>query len=125
MDFANYVQQANEQTLVLLQVEHVDGVQNIDSILQVPGVDAIVIGPYDLSGSYGKLGQIQDNEVQAAISTVHEACKRQSMPVGIFALQPEQGQVYLKQGYQLLALGIDAHYLWNSAQASLNAVLSA
>ena len=125
MDFAKYVQQANEQTLVLLQIEHVEGVRNIDAILQVPGVDAIIIGPYDLSGSFGKLGQLQDPEVQEAILTIHKACKRHEMPIGIFALQAEQGQDYLKQGYQLLALGIDAHYLWTSAKASLDSVSSA
>ena len=125
IDFAKHVQQANEQTLVLLQVEHAEGVQNIDAILGVPGVDAIVIGPYDLSGSFGKLGQIQNAEVQEAMLTVHKACKRHGMPIGIFALQPEQGQAYLKQGYQLLALGIDTHYLWNSAKASLDSVSSA
>jgi 2-dehydro-3-deoxyglucarate aldolase/4-hydroxy-2-oxoheptanedioate aldolase len=122
MDFANYVKQANERLMVILQIEHAEGVRNIDSILKVPGIDAIVIGPYDLSGSFGKLGQLSDPEVQMAIEAVHLACKQRGMPIGIFALQPEQGKAYLKKGYQLLALGIDASYLWNAAKSSLEAV---
>jgi 2-keto-3-deoxy-L-rhamnonate aldolase RhmA len=122
MRFADYVQEANAHTLVLLQVEHVDGVRNIDEITRVAGVDAIIIGPYDLSGSFGKLGQIQDPEVQTAITSVFQTCKQNGMPIGIFALQAAQGEAYLKLGYELLALGIDTHHLWTSAQASLQAL---
>jgi 2-keto-3-deoxy-L-rhamnonate aldolase RhmA len=123
MDFSYYSKEANDTLLVLLQIEHRDGVRNIDEILKVPGVDAIIIGPYDLSGSFGKLGQIDDAEVQAAIQTVHEACQKRGMPIGIFALLPEHGKKYLKLGYQLVSLGIDAHYLWTAAKAGLEAML--
>jgi 2-keto-3-deoxy-L-rhamnonate aldolase RhmA len=124
MDFATYVQEANEKLVVILQIEHVDGVKNVDAILQVKGVDAIIIGPYDLSGSFGKLGQINDPVVQEAIETVHKACLKANMPIGIFALLPEQGRVYLDKGYQLLALGVDAHYLWSAAKAGLASVVA-
>lgn len=122
MDFATYMREANDTLLVFLQVEHVDGVGNVKSILQVPGIDAIVIGPYDLSGSFGKLGQIQDSEVQKAIETVHDACEQHGKPIGIFALQPEQARVYLKQGCQLVAVGVDAHYLWTAAKTALESM---
>jgi 2-keto-3-deoxy-L-rhamnonate aldolase RhmA len=121
MDFAEYLVNANEELLVLLQIEHVDGVKNIDQILQVPDIDGIIVGPYDLSGSLGKLGQVQDQRVQEAMSTVRQACLTKKMPLGIFALQVEHGKAYLNQGYQLLALGIDFHYLWSAAKSSLEA----
>jgi len=123
MDFASYVQEANEKLMVILQIEHMEGVRNISSILEVPGIDAIIIGPYDLSGSMDKLGQITDPSVQGAMETVHKSCKLAGVPIGIFALLPEQGRVYLEQGYQLLALGIDAHYLWAGAKAALQSVV--
>ena len=93
MDFAKYVQQANEQTLVLLQIEHVEGVRNIDAILQVPGVDAIIVVPYDLSGSFAKLRQLQDPEVQEAILTIHKACKRHEMPIGSFLFRQNRARL--------------------------------
>jgi len=124
INFANYVQEANDRLLVILQIEHIDAVKNLESILAIPGVDAIIIGPYDLSGSFGKLGQIHDSQVQEAIETVHKACKKQAMPIGIFALQPEQARTYLKQGYDMVALGIDVHYLWTAAKAGLASALS-
>jgi 2-keto-3-deoxy-L-rhamnonate aldolase RhmA len=124
MDFASYLHEANDRLAVILQIEHVEGVRNIDSILKVPGVDGIIIGPYDLSGSYGKTGQLQDPEVKQAMKTVNEACKRHHIPLGVFALTPEQGQQYLKLGYQLVSVGVDIHYLWTAAKAGLESLKS-
>jgi 2-keto-3-deoxy-L-rhamnonate aldolase RhmA len=118
MNSASYIDEANEKLLVILQIEHHEGVKNVESIVKTPGVDAIIIGPYDLSGSFGKLGQINDPEVQQAISEIKKACELHAMPLGIFALQPEHGKSYLSQGFKLLALGIDAHYLWTAAKAA-------
>ncbi len=125
MEFSNYVRDANSETTVILQIEHADGVQNIDTILRVEGIDAIIIGPYDLSGSYGKLGEVDDPQIVAAMKTVLDACKRHGVPIGIFALTPEKGKAYLKQGFQLLALGVDMHFLWTSAKASFESVVAA
>jgi len=124
MNFANYVRDANDQSMVILQIEHADAVRDIESILHVPNIDAIVVGPYDLSGSLGKLGQIQDPDVQKAIESVQIACQKHSMPIGIFTLLPEQGRYYVQQGYQLIALGIDIHYLWTSAKGALESLES-
>jgi 2-keto-3-deoxy-L-rhamnonate aldolase RhmA len=120
LNFSNYIQEANDRGLVVLQIEHVDAVRNIEEILQVPGFDAIMIGPSDLAASFGKLGQPQDPEVQTAIETVRSACAKHKMPAGIFALHPEDARKYLKQGFQLVATGIDSHYLWGAAKASLS-----
>ncbi|MFN8555191.1 MAG: aldolase/citrate lyase family protein [Candidatus Obscuribacterales bacterium] len=122
MDFAVYIRDANEKTCVFVQVEHKDGVKNIDSILAVPGIDAIIIGPYDMSGSFGKLGQIQDSEVQTAIDTVKKACQAKSVPIGIFCLQADLARTYIQQGYNLINLGCDIHFLWSAAKASLESI---
>jgi 2-keto-3-deoxy-L-rhamnonate aldolase RhmA len=122
MDFAEYIRDANQSTSVFLQIEHTVGVQNIEAILDVKGIDAIIIGPYDMSGSFGKLGQIHDPEVQAAIDKVRETCKKRSVPIGIFCLDAELCKTYLKQGYDLISLGVDIHYMWTAAKASLDSV---
>lgn len=122
MQFANYVDEANDRTMVFLQIEHIDGVNNIHDILKVSGIDAVIIGPYDLSASMGKTGQLQDPEVQSAITKISAACREHHVPLGIFALQSKQGSTFLSNGYQLLAVGIDVHYLWSAAKASLDSV---
>lgn len=119
---ANYKQEANQNRGVFVQIEHKDGVKNIGEIVRVPGIDGIIVGPYDLSGSYGKLGQIQDVEVVDAIETVLQACKQHRMPIGIFAKDAETAQQYLARGFQLVATGVDVHYLWTAAKKSVDSL---
>ncbi len=88
--FQEYVQQANERTAIVLQIEHIDAVKNIDEILAVKGVDAILIGPYDLSGSLDKLGEVQHPEVVDTIQSILAACTQHNIPAGIFCATPEQ-----------------------------------
>ena len=59
-----YFQQAQKEPLVILQIEHIDAYRDLDRILAVPGVDSILIGPYDLSCSMGKTAQWDDPEVR-------------------------------------------------------------
>lgn len=65
----------------MVQIEHVTAVENIDTILNVSGLDGICLGPMDLSGSMGKLAQIDDPEVRAAIDDVLEKAR----PTPVFA----------------------------------------
>jgi 2-dehydro-3-deoxyglucarate aldolase/4-hydroxy-2-oxoheptanedioate aldolase len=119
MDFARYVERANQSLSIILQIEHVEAVKNIDAIVSVKGVDALIIGPYDLSGSFGKLGEIAAPEMLKAMETVLQSCKKHGLPIGIFALQPQQAKTYAKAGYQLIAMGIDVHFMWTAAKAAL------
>jgi 2-keto-3-deoxy-L-rhamnonate aldolase RhmA len=119
---AEYKRQANAKRLVFAQIEHREGVENIDEIVPIPGLDGIIIGPYDLSGSYGKLGLIEDGEVLEAIDKVLNACKRFQKPAGIFAKEREHAARYLQQGFQLVATGIDILYLWRAAQETLTSL---
>ncbi|PWT99633.1 MAG: 2,4-dihydroxyhept-2-ene-1,7-dioic acid aldolase [Candidatus Melainabacteria bacterium] len=122
ISFNGYVERANTDVAVVIQIEHIDAVKNVQSILRVDGVDAVIIGPYDLSGSFGKLGQVQDKEVQDAIETVIRACQKAGIPCGAFALRPETAKDFLGRGFSLVAVGLDAHYLWSAAQKSIEAV---
>jgi len=105
--FQENVETANQETVIVAQLEHIDGVRNIEAILGVSGVDAVFIGPYDLSASLGKPGRIQDNDVRDAIRTVADACALRKVPVGIFALNTEGAAKALGEGYTLVCSGID------------------
>ena len=72
--FREYVSAANREIAVIVQAEHARAVENIDAIVRVPGVDAVLLGPYDLSASLGKMGQIDDPAVITAIGRVTDAC---------------------------------------------------
>jgi 2-dehydro-3-deoxyglucarate aldolase/4-hydroxy-2-oxoheptanedioate aldolase len=109
--FDEYVQTANEQIAVIIQAEHIEAVQNIEAILAVPGIDGIFIGPFDLSASMGKAGQIDDPEVQAAIATVKAACDAHQMPTSIFCPSLAAAQKALAAGYTFPAVGIDVRLI--------------
>jgi len=122
ISFQEYVRAANEKLTIVLQVEHITGVQAIESILEVPGIDAILIGPFDLSGSLGVLGQITDPQVQDAMEEVRRHCEKAGVPAGIFAVDAESARGFIAEGYNLIALSMDSFYLWQSAKRALNEV---
>jgi len=80
---SDYLELAEEQTMVLVQIEHVDAVRNMDDLLHVPGLDGVCVGPNDLSGSMNKLGQIDHPEVVAAIDEVLQKTSRTDVFAGI------------------------------------------
>jgi 2-keto-3-deoxy-L-rhamnonate aldolase RhmA len=106
-DFEEYVAGANDRTALIIQIEHIDGVGEIDTILKVPGIDCIFIGPYDLSGSMGKTGKVTDPEVLEAVGAVRDAANHAGVPIGIFGASADSVVPYIEQGYTLIAVGMD------------------
>lgn len=112
-DFDKYVKQSNEDVLLLAMIETKTAVENIDEILSVEGIDGVFVGPYDMSGSYGIVGDLQNDIVRNAIKKVVDACKKHNKIAGqhITHPTPENIKEAVEQGYRFLALGIDALYL--------------
>jgi 2-keto-3-deoxy-L-rhamnonate aldolase RhmA len=117
MEFGDYMQRANRELSIIVQVEHIDSVVEIESIVAVPGIDALFVGPYDLSASLGKTGQVDDPEVLEAISRVRDCALAAGVPLGIFGADPESVRDHIKSGYRLVAVGIDALLLGQAAHA--------
>ncbi len=120
MNFQEYVAEANEKIAIILQMEHIDAVRNIDAIVKVPGINALFIGPYDLSGSMGMTGQVNTPEVQQQIEILRNACIRTGLPMGIFTANPAEVKPLIDKGYSLIAVGIDAMILGKAAKETLN-----
>jgi 2-keto-3-deoxy-L-rhamnonate aldolase RhmA len=117
--FQEYVSSANNETVVVVQAEHIDAVNNIEAIVQVPGVDAVLVGPYDLSASLGHIGEVTHPDVIAAIDRVTQACRAVNLPLGIFGMTAEAVRPYTDRGYTLLAVGIDTVLLGAAARQLL------
>ncbi len=109
--FREYVEQANDSIAVIPQIEHIDAVNDIDAIVKVPGIDALIVGPYDLSASMGKIGQVNDPEVLQQIEKVRQVCLEAGMPLGIFTVNPEEVNTLVLKGFTLIAVGIDSMFL--------------
>lgn len=107
IDFQEYIQNANDETLVVVQIEHIEGVNNIEEIVKVEGVDVIFIGPYDLSASLGFPGQVDHPDVLKAISRVEEVTRKSGLALGYFGMTPESVKTAVENGYQLITCGTD------------------
>lgn len=114
--FQEYVDSANIETSVILQIEHINAVHHIESIVNVPGIDCLFIGPYDLSASMGKMGRVNDPDVRAAISTVTTCAHAADIATGIFGRTPEAVKPYIDDGFTLIAISADTMILGDAAK---------
>lgn len=105
MDRREYFSKANE-ALVILQLEGT-AINAYREIAELDGVDVLFIGPYDLSQSLGKPGQVDDPEVQAKIREIIALAKSKGKAVGIFADTPEQVKRWTEAGVQYIAYSVD------------------
>ena len=124
LSFASYVEGANTSVALILQIEHKSAVEQIDQIIAVKGFDAIFIGPYDLSGSMGLLGQVSHPEVVHAIEKVREACGKAGIPLGIFCGSVAQAVTEIQRGTKLVVCGTDLMLMTANANANLKEVRS-
>lgn len=120
--FQEYLESANDHVAVIVQAEHAKAVENINAIIEVAGIDAIQLGPYDLSASLGKMGQIDDPMVTGAIDRVTNACKSAGMPLGQFGVSPSAVLPYMDKGYTLITAGVDTLFLGHAAKKVLAAL---
>lgn len=118
----NYFEEANRSLAFIAQIEHIDAVNAIDDILAVDGVDGAFLGPLDMSGSMGLLGQTSHPEVEAAERRVFDACRKAGISCGIMTMSPAQATERLRQGYRNIGLGIDVDTIMSGALAAVKAV---
>lgn len=120
--FEEYVESANDRVAVIVQVEHVRAVDEIEDIVQVAGVDAVQLGPYDLSASMGLMGQVDDPAVVEAVDHVIETCRKADVAVGWFGVSVESVQPYIERGCTLITTGVDTLLLASAAGRMLKAL---
>ena len=116
LQFGEYIENANEEIVVVIQVEHIDAVENIEALVGVSGIDAVFVGPYDLSASLNLLGEVEHPKVLAAIERVTDVCQRANVPLGIFGISAAAVKPFIKRGYTLVVAGVDTVMLGQADQ---------
>jgi 4-hydroxy-2-oxoheptanedioate aldolase len=116
---AEYVQHANDEILVALQIETQEAVENIEAILDTPGVDLVFIGPFDLHISLGLPPALWSDlpEFQTAVHKVLAACRQRGIPYGTLTLNAEGAKERLAEGFTLLGMGSDLMHLLGALTA--------
>ncbi len=120
-NFETYYREHNQRVIVVVMLEHVDAVENVDAILQTPGIDATFIGPYDLSASLGKAGELNDPEVVAAQQRILGACRAHGVAAGIHVvpIDPQQVRQRVAEGFCFVACGLDTGMLIHGCRTML------
>ncbi len=110
--FKEYSEEARK-TLIIAQIEHINAVRNIDKILNVPGLDGIIIGPYDLSASMNITGDFENPIFKTAFNKILESCIRLKKAAGVHIVQPNSLELdkRIKEGFQFIAYSIDSVFL--------------
>lgn len=121
LQFEKSVANANDQTFVCIQIEHANALPNIDSILSVEGIDAVMIGPYDLSASLGITAQFDHPEMLDATRQILNACRKHGVAPGIHVVQPNPLEVLsrFQEGYRFIAFSLDITMLLRSCVQGL------
>ena len=118
-EFENYYTEANDEVLVIVQIEHYTSVENIEEILSVPGIDIAFVGPYDLSTSMGLQGQLDHPEVLKSYEKVIKACEKYNVTPGIMTWT-EGMEKHLDLGFKFLLGGIDGAILYDGVKNLVN-----
>lgn len=119
-----YCRRANEETVVLALFEDAAGLDAIDGICRVPGLDGVMVGAYDLAASMGHPGEPWRDDVQAAVERVHRRCRAHGRPFGTVPRDRADLRAQIERGCQLITVpaiewGIEAA---RAAVAELSAV---
>lgn len=118
---ASYIKNAKKAFWRIMQIEDVQAVRNIDEILSVEGIDSVLIGPNDLSGSAGLLGQTSHPDMLQLYDRIAEACRRHSIPFGV-AIAYEENAVrqWIDRGVNWISVGADFGHIVAGASAVLH-----
>jgi 2-keto-3-deoxy-L-rhamnonate aldolase RhmA len=122
--FREYLDGANQGVSVVIQAEHIRAVESMEAVVRVEGVDAVLVGPYDLSASLGRQGEVDHPDVAAAVDRVTSVCRAAGMPLGVFGIDAPAVRPYVEKGYSLLVSGVDTLLLGDAARRLLEELRS-
>ena len=119
--FDEYLDWVNKKSVVIVQVEHIEAVNNLEAILSVDGVDGFIVGPYDLSGSLGVPGQFDHPLMKEAMQRIVSMGAISGKAPGIHVVEPvvEDLRHRIEEGYRFVAYSVDIRMLDCSCRAAL------
>jgi len=112
-NFNEYLDWQSSDPIVIVQIEHVDAIDNLEDILNTDGVDGFIIGPYDLSCSMGIPGKFEDKDFNYTLKHILDIGKNISIPAGIHLVEPDTNllEKLKKDGYNFIAYSVDIRML--------------
>jgi 2-dehydro-3-deoxyglucarate aldolase/4-hydroxy-2-oxoheptanedioate aldolase len=121
---AAFLPQANEDTIVIAIIETVKGLENIDSILSVPGLDIAWMGHYDLTVSMGIPAQFDHPRFLAAMDLIVATSRKYGVAAGFMAASAEDALHWIGKGFRALSVGSDVITYMTACRSNIQAVTS-
>ncbi len=121
LGFKEYTKWLSHNSIVIAQIEHIQAVDNLEEILRVPGIDAIMVGPYDLSASCGFPGNFTHPNVHRALKRIMDVSRSMRMPSGFHVVQPDISELKqkMRESFTFLAFSLDSLLLGTICAESL------
>lgn len=122
--FNEYLKWVEKKSIVIVQIEHIDAIKNLEEIFSVKGVDGFLIGPYDLSGSMGIPGKLEDKKLIKIIDIILQKGKKFNKCAGIHVAVPNVKKIkkLKKKGLNFIGIGMDSIFLKNSVENIMNQI---
>jgi len=122
--FKEYLEWQEKHSVIIVQIEHIDAVNNLESILSVDGIDGYIIGPYDLSGSMGIPGQFDHPDLLVVMEKIRVIAGKMNKSGGIHIVEPdaEQLQIKINEGQKFIAYSVDIRMLDSACRDGLTKV---
>tara|TARA_B100001059_G_C17810889_1_gene572182 strand:- start:1320 stop:2075 length:756 start_codon:yes stop_codon:yes gene_type:complete len=117
-DFENYRDDKAKKIKIIVQIEHIDAINELESILKIDEIDGTFIGPYDLSGSMGKPGQYDDKDVKEVLLKYEKIVKNYDKLIGYHVIEPDHTKVIdkINKGYNFIAFSLDTIFLGSAVR---------
>jgi 4-hydroxy-2-oxoheptanedioate aldolase len=112
-----YAKEANSQVCLLVQAETRKGIENLDEIAAVDGVDGVFIGPSDLSAAFGHVGDPWHPEMEKIIEESFRRIQKAGKAVGILTLDEARAKQHVQMGATFIALGTDSNLMVKGTSA--------
>lgn len=122
ISFESYKEWVQNESIIIIQIEHIEAVENLSEILDVEGVDGIIVGPYDLSASMGKPGKFNDQDVVEVLDRIDKITIEKNKPLGFHVIDSDYLKMKEKidKKYKFLAFSLDFFFLGDKARDEMN-----
>ena len=121
-NFENYRDTTAKEIKLIVQIEHIEAINNLEEILSLEHIDGTFIGPYDLSGSMGKPGDYNDNDVKLVLKNYEEISSKFNKLKGVHVIKPDYKLVIdkINKGYDFIAFSLDSLFLGEISRKQIN-----
>jgi len=119
-DAARYIAESEDRFFKIIQIEHADAVNCMEEMIKIEGIDAMIVGPMDLSGSIGKLAKTRDEEVLGLMDRIGEIAAKSTIPLGIaIGFNPVDVKEWIDRGVRIFSMNSDYNFLMTAGKEIL------